>query len=153
MKTRQKISLNVYLVICKEKSVLLSLRQNTGYEDGKWSLVAGHCEAGESSKAALCREALEEIGIVIKQRDLNIAHVMHRQTDRDNMDVFMMCESWQGAIKNCEPNKCGGLTFFELDMLPITPYPTLRRHLMLFLLRNNFIAKWDGGLSQLCSMQ
>ena len=34
----------VYLVLERDGKVLLSLRENTGYEDGKWSLVAGHAE-------------------------------------------------------------------------------------------------------------
>lgn len=118
MSTKAKPNVCVYLVLREGEKTLLSLRQNTGYEDGKWSLVAGHGEANESATQALCREAFEEVGIKINPSDLEVVHVMHRKTSRENIDLFMHCKAWQGEITNREPEKCGGIEFFSKDSYP-----------------------------------
>jgi len=115
---KSKASVCVYLLLFKDQKILLSLRKNTGYEDNRWALVAGHQDVGESAMNSLIREAREEIGININLEDLEVLHVMHRKTDRENIDIFMKCKSWQGEIKNEEPHKCGGLKFFALHNLP-----------------------------------
>ena len=109
---------HVYLLLFRNQQLLLSLRQNTGYEDNKWSLVAGHQEVGESAMEALVREAYEEIGIKIDSKNLEALHVMHRKTNRENIDIFVKCTTWQGEIENKEPHKCGGLKFFDLNNFP-----------------------------------
>lgn len=112
-------SVNAYLVLKQDNKLLLHLRKNTGYCDGMWSLVAGHVEDGESATAAMIREAYEEIGIKLSPVQIKVVHVMHRQTNRLNVDIFFDCTSWEGMIQNCEPEKCEALEFFSLDNLPL----------------------------------
>ncbi len=112
------VNLSVYLILEKAGKILLGLRQNTGYEDGKWMLMAGHVEAGEQATYAMCREAMEEIGIEIRPEDLEVLHVMHRVSNRENIDIFMRINKWQGEIINQEPHKCEKLDFFAKDELP-----------------------------------
>jgi 8-oxo-dGTP diphosphatase len=45
--------------------------------------------------------------------------VMHRHTNRFNIDLFFECREWQGDIANEEPEKCAALTFFPIKQLPI----------------------------------
>lgn len=109
----------VYLVLEREGKVLLSLRENTGYEDGKWSLVAGHAEEGETARDAMIREAMEETNITIKPEDLEFAYVMDRKSpNRQNIDIFFKCLKYEGELRNNEPDKCGGLKFFDNTDLP-----------------------------------
>lgn len=105
-----------YLILKQNDKVLLGLRKNTGYSDGFWSLIAGHVEGGESATAAMLREAKEEIGI--KPLGLKVVHIMHRQTNRLNVDVFFECETWEGSLQNLEPEKCEDLAFFSKDAFP-----------------------------------
>lgn len=113
---RSGASVNVYLILRQNDKILFNLRKNTGYCDGMWGLVAGHVEDGESATSAMVREAKEEIGVDLSC--LKVVHVMHRQTNRLNMDIFFECSSWRGAIQNLEPEKCEQLEFFSLESLP-----------------------------------
>lgn len=117
-KKRLGSSVSAYLILQKGTQILLGLRKNTGYKDGEWSLVAGHVEDGEPATNAMVREAKEEIGIELSPTDLRVVHIMHRKSNRLNVDIFFVASSWKGLIKNCEPDKCEKLEFFEIGALP-----------------------------------
>lgn len=106
------------------KEVLLIRRHNTGYEDGKWSLPAGHIDSGETATAAAVREAREEVGVTI--RHLRVAHVMHRQErpGRERVDFFMAVWQWKGKPRVCEPEKCSEVRWVDPGRLPadVIPY-------------------------------
>lgn len=117
-KKRSGASVNVYLILRQKDKLLLQLRKNTGYCDGQWGFMAGHVEDGESAMNALVREAQEEIGIMLDPKALKVAHVMHRQTNRFNVDIFFEAFSYQGILQNNEEHKCAALKFFSLNELP-----------------------------------
>lgn len=117
-KMRSGASVNVYLILRKNDEVLLHLRKNTGYCDGFYGLVSGHVEDGEPATQAMIREAYEEAGIHIQPSALKAVHILHRKTNRLNIDIFFECNSWTGAITNQEPDKCLSLEFFSMKDLP-----------------------------------
>lgn len=121
---RFKMIVSGYLILIKNKKVLLMRRKNTGYEDGKYGLPAGHVEENESIRYATCREAEEEIGIVVKPHDLIFVHAMHRKENDIRTDIFFTTKHWSGEIINNEPKKCDDLNWFSLGSLPrnIIPY-------------------------------
>ncbi len=110
--------LSVYLILEREGRILLGLRHNTGYMDGYWALPAGHAEDGERARQSMIREAKEEIGIDINEDDLEVVHIMHRNSNRENLDIFMRLPKYEGEIENMEPEKCKELRFFPRDSLP-----------------------------------
>ena len=58
-----------YIVLMRDNQVMLLKRFNTGYEDGKYSLIAGHVDEGETFTQCIIREAKEESGILLKPED------------------------------------------------------------------------------------
>lgn len=104
--------------------ILLSRRFNTGYEDGKYSVPAGHLDEHETVRQCCIREAAEEIGVTISPKNLTLVHVMHRKHIDERIDFFFIPTEWQGEIGNQEPSKCDDLRWFDLDRLPanIIPY-------------------------------
>lgn len=117
----------VYLILEKDGEVLLLRRANTGYEDGNYSLIAGHIEQDERAKLAMVREAKEEAGITVFEKDLKLVHVMMRNSSPDErFDFFFTTETWEGEIQNMEPEKCDDLTWHSLNKLPSNIIPCVQ---------------------------
>jgi len=119
----------VHLFFLRNESVLLLRRVNTGWEDGKYSVPAGHVETGESVIEAAVRESHEEVGICLKTLDLEVAHVMHRKAEEERIDFFLVVKSWTGEITNKEPHKCDDLSWHPLASLPDNVIPYVRQGL------------------------
>jgi len=116
----------VHLFLMKDDQVLLSRRFHTGYEDGNYSVPAGHVDGNEPVTSAMIREAREEIGITLTPSDLKVVHVMHRVTNEERIDFFFTARHWEGEICNAEPEKCDDLHWFPLDQLPENTIPYIR---------------------------
>lgn len=76
----------VHLFLLRGQEILLLRRYNTGYEDGNYSVPAGHLDGNEEVKAAAIREAKEECGIDLAPADLSLAGVMHRRSFDERID-------------------------------------------------------------------
>lgn len=119
MSNRFTVRVSVHLFLLKENKVLLLRRFNTGYEDGNYSLVAGHIDGNEPVSTSIIREAYEEAGITVNKEDLEVVHVMHRKkTKGEYIDYFFRCTKWTGNITNTEPHKCDDLSWFDINNLP-----------------------------------
>lgn len=119
----------VHLFLVRDGRILLLRRCNTGYEDGNYSVVAGHLNGGEEIKAAAIREAKEEAGIDISPQDVEIVGVMHRCAEDERIDFFLAASLWSGEIVNSEPGKCDELAWFDMDRLPDNVIPYVRKAL------------------------
>ena len=125
---RFKLVVAVHLILVENGKILLLKRYNTGYEDGNYSVVAGHIDGKESVVRAMRREAAEEAGIKIEEEDLEIVHVMHRKSkDRESIDYFLTCKKYDGKIQIMEKDKCDELKFYDLEKLPINVIPYVRK--------------------------
>lgn len=134
---RFKLPSAVHLFLIHDHKILLLRRFNTGYEDGNYSVVAGHLNGGEGVKAAMMREAREEAGIKIAPDDLQVVGVMHRISDEERIDFFLAARSWSGEVENREPHKCDRLAWFDMDDLPDNVIPYVERAL-----GNYRLGKW-----------
>ncbi|MCA0970699.1 NUDIX domain-containing protein [Halobacillus litoralis] len=118
MSTRFAMPVAIHIFFVQEDQILLLKRSNTGYEDGKYSVVAGHLDGDEEVREAAQREAREEAGVEIGLEDVELTSVMHRKSEEERIDYFAVVEKWSGAIQNMEPHKCSELSWHALDALP-----------------------------------
>jgi ADP-ribose pyrophosphatase YjhB (NUDIX family) len=116
-----------HLFLVRDGRILLLRRRNTGYEDGKYSVVAGHMEDGETAREAICREAREEAGIELDPGDLAFAQVVHRADRGQRVSLFFAATRWRGEPRNLEPHKASELGWFALDALPADMVPYVRQ--------------------------
>jgi 8-oxo-dGTP pyrophosphatase MutT (NUDIX family) len=129
---RFKLISAVHLFLVQGDQVLLARRRNTGYEDGNYSVIAGHLDGDEEVVAAAIREAAEEAGVVIVSADLATVGVMHRRSTVERVDFFVAAQRWSGTPRNLEPDKCDDLRWFALAALPPNTVPYVRRALDLY---------------------
>jgi 8-oxo-dGTP diphosphatase len=121
----------VYVILRRGNEVLLLRRANTGYQDGKYSIPAGHLDGDELGTNGIIREAKEEAGITIDPKDLKLVHIAHRlsreQVGQERLDLFFEAAKWEGEPTNMEPHKCDDLSWFPLDDLPAEIIPFIAR--------------------------
>ncbi|WP_283139289.1 NUDIX hydrolase [Rhizohabitans arisaemae] len=125
MKQRYQVTIDVHVILERDREILLCLRQGTGYADGLYCLPSGHLEAGETVIECAIREAREEVGVTIDTADLRPATVVHHLSPegRPRMGMFFASSQWTGDVVNAEPGKCGKLTWAPPDMLPHNTVP------------------------------
>ena len=123
-----KIIPAVYLFLLRDNKILLLKRQNTGYQDGNYSLIAGHLDGNETVTEAMCREAKEEANLDIYPENMEVVHAMHRMgTDSERIDFFLLPKTWQGKPKIMESKKCAELKWFPLNALPSNLVPEVEQ--------------------------
>lgn len=129
MQTKERFKLipEVYLILVKDRKILLSRRFQTGYEDGNYSMVAGHADGNETMREATAREAKEEANITIDPLKLKLILTMHRWCgDHERIGFYFIADKWDGEIKNTEPHKCDDLSWFSLNELPKNTLPYIQ---------------------------
>jgi 8-oxo-dGTP pyrophosphatase MutT (NUDIX family) len=127
-KERFKLIPTSHLILIRDGKILLLRRFNTGYEDGNYSVVAGHLDGNETFMQAMVREAKEEAGITIKKDDLEIIHAMHRkEPGEERIDFFLRAGKWAGEPKIMEPHRCDELKWFDMEGLPENVIPYVRQ--------------------------
>ena len=119
---RARHFVDVYLILRRsDGQVLLLVRANTGFQDGRAGLPSGGLEPGESVLDGVIREAKEEIGVVVRREDLRCVHVVHSLhpgEDEGRVGFFFQAERWVGDPVNAEPHKCSRLVWADPAALP-----------------------------------
>jgi ADP-ribose pyrophosphatase YjhB (NUDIX family) len=145
MRSKFPVAVHIFFLRDSDAEILLLRRFNTGYEDGKYSVVAGHVDAGETVTQAAMREAGEEVGVILDAKDIQIVHVMNRKSEDERIDFFMVVRQWTGEIANMEPHKCDELVWHPITHLPQNTIPYVRHAIECF---QNGIAYsefgWEG---------
>jgi 8-oxo-dGTP diphosphatase len=118
----------VFVLLRKGDTILCMRRFNTGYQDGNYGLPSGHLDGGEPARAAITREAAEEVGVIIDVADLKLVHTQHRRAEEgshERIDLFFETRVWQGEPRIMEPHKCDDLKWIDLHKLPKNTVPVV----------------------------
>jgi 8-oxo-dGTP diphosphatase len=112
--------IGVELFARRADSILLGKRMNC-YGAGTWALPGGHLEFNERLVDAICREAREELGAILKPEELRLATVVDDLQPENNQHyVHVSFEqsdpAWEPQIM--EPDRCEEWCYFPLDDLP-----------------------------------
>lgn len=101
--------------------VLLQRRADTGFLDGHWDLSAtGHLEYGESMQTCGVREAEEEVGLTVREKDLEVVALFQTAFEPGirYVNTIFRCRLWQGDPVIGEPTKIAELGWFAPENFP-----------------------------------
>ena len=129
----------VHVFLSRADEVLLLRRCNTGYEDGRLSVVAGHVEPGETVTQAAIRESREEVGLELKRDRLRVVGVMHRRSEDERVDFFLSYPIGCEEPRIAEPHKCSELIWAKRSHLPGDTIPYVRQAIETFSDRGWFV--------------
>ena len=129
-----------HMIVCKNNKILLLRRKNTGYEDGNYSVPAGHHDQGECMLSTAIRELEEETTLKTSKDDLLLGTVMHRikPDGTESIDFFFIVNNWNNEPVIAEPDYCDDLTFFEFDHLPVNIIPYVKYGIQQSMLGNHY---------------
>lgn len=105
----------VWTIVTYEDKILLLKKP----DNSEWTLVGGHVEDNESSKMAIIRRTQEEVGLTIKEDQLEVLCVIDRKLDEGfKLHIFFKTLNWQGEPINKENDLHSELQWFKMDNLP-----------------------------------
>lgn len=121
-----KVSLKARLILYHKGKILL-LRQ-TKPNGGNYTLVGGNVESMEYARQSLIRESFEEAGILLKEKDLKLVHVLHKNEPKGihRVVLYFKAYKWEGELKSREPHKFKEAEWFDLEALPRNLTETIR---------------------------
>ncbi len=112
-----RMTLLTRLILEKEDRWLFL--EQTKQNGGGYTLVGGRVESSEFAKDALVREALEEVGIALRKKDIHLVHVLHRRMPRSSEIMFIFrARHWVGEPQSQEPQKFSGVVWLPCGELP-----------------------------------
>ena len=121
-KMRFKVRLILY-----HKGRILLLKQ-TKPNGGNYTLVGGNIEDREFAKQTLVRESYEEAGIILKQKDLQLVHVLQKAgPNEQRLVLYFKAYRWDGKLRARETSKFKSAEWFDLDDLPKNLTETVRQ--------------------------
>ena len=96
---------------------LLKNESGLGYE---WALVGGHVKVDESIRGALKREVYEEVGVLVKEEDMSLQHIIDRRLiGLHKIHFFFLTEIWEGDPYNKEKDIHLDGKWYPLNNLPL----------------------------------
>ncbi|MEU3355134.1 NUDIX domain-containing protein [Streptomyces sp. NPDC037389] len=115
--------IGAHLLFERDDRVLLGRRSpRSAFAPDTWHLPAGHVEGGESARRCAARESEEELGIAVREEDLQLVHVVHlldSPGDRvPRMQMFFRVGLWSGEPRLREPDRCSAWKWWPRLALP-----------------------------------
>lgn len=111
-----------YMILRKNGKLAFLLRENTRWMNGNYSFPSGRVEKDESFLQATVREAKEELGIEVAEKDIRHVLTMQRLSADDDhqhwIDIYFEITKWEGEAYNAEPESHGQLAWFDPNELP-----------------------------------
>ncbi len=126
MSERFLCPVGVFLLIFDDGKLVMQYRKNCSF-DGMYGLVGGHIDGGEKITSAIVREAKEEIGIDISEKDITLATICHSNAGgKEYMQFYFRCDKYSGEIVNNELDKCDHIKSFAIEKLPENTVPYIK---------------------------
>ena len=120
---RYKVNSAIQLFLVKEdeqQTKLLLQKRTGGWASGMWdSSASGHVDENEPMTYSLQREAKEEIGVDIANKDVSFVNMQHSNLEGEiYYNGYFFAKTWKGEPRVCEKDLCTELQWFDIEELP-----------------------------------
>lgn len=118
MSTTLRPSVGVATIIWRDgKFIVYERRGSHGH--GTWSIPGGHLEFGESWEDCARREAMEELGITIKNlRFFAVTNDVFTDDNKHYISIWMEADLDKGEPESREPEKVVSVKWADFKTLP-----------------------------------
>ena len=106
----------VLVILEKDEKIFFLRRKNTGLNDGELTLPSGHVDKGESVLHAGVREAKEEAGVAVKEKDLVFIHAHYCRDIYTNF--YFRATQWEDTSVLNEPDLASEGVWISKDGIP-----------------------------------
>lgn len=114
-----KLTRIAYILLERQDGAILLSKRNRSRLGDTWGLPAGHIEEGETWFQTTVREAHEELGVILEEKNLEHIHTLHlKDPDGQRVGFVVRAKIWVGEPKNMEPEKCAGIMWVDPNNLP-----------------------------------
>lgn len=113
----QRPKIGIGVLVFKDGKVLLGKRKNA-HGEGEYAGPGGHLEFGETLEECAKREVMEEAGIEIKNLRFLCVSNFRIDNNRHYVDIGFAADLKTGEPRTCEPEKCEGWNWYNLDYPP-----------------------------------
>lgn len=125
------------LILYDKGRILLLKRQKA--LGGTYTFVGGTVKKEEFAKASLVREAFEESGIILEEKDLQLAHVLHKIDGKSTRVIlYFKSAKWKGEPESKEPHKFKKVGWHKIGSLPKNLSGTARHVLKMYRKGNSY---------------
>ena len=114
---KDSIRVGVGVMIMKDGKVLMGRRKGS-HGTGMYAWPGGHLEFMESITDCAIREVREETSLEITNVRFLRLFNMKTSEGQHYVDIAMVADWKSGEPKLCEPNKCEGWAWYDIDNLP-----------------------------------
>lgn len=111
-------SVGVAVFIWRDGKIILFERRGS-HGHGRWSVPGGHLEFGETWEDCARREAMEELGVEIKNlRFLAVTNDIFPEEEKHYISIWMEADWAANEPESKEPEKVIGVGWHSLNDLP-----------------------------------
>lgn len=116
---KQRPKIGVGILIKRADGRILFLQRKGAHGEGTWSFPGGHMEWGETFEQCGAREAMEEVGVLVKHvRIIGVTNDVFGEEGKHYVTVFVAGDIASGEARIMEPDKVARIDWVFPDILP-----------------------------------
>lgn len=111
---------SVVIVLNEKNQILLQKRSYKRHNyPGKWGLMAGHVQAGDTPKKTAVRELMEEIGLAVLQKDLRFLQIYVKNSKSNKAFIYIYVVKTNKKVKDyiIQKEELSKVQYFSIDSL------------------------------------
>lgn len=114
------IRIGVAVIVLDHQNKIIMGQRKGSHQSGTWALIGGYIEFGESFEQAARREAMEELGIELRDLQfLTATTYFFDDSAKHHVSIYMIARLGEGQAPTiCEPHKMTALDAFDWINLP-----------------------------------